>query len=219
MNSLDGTSAFHVQMWDDTPDKVIKSLIPWAHPEQTPLRIAIAGAHGTGKTTLARSLNRDVRIPIIERISRTVMELGYDINKKSDIRAQLAMWLAQYHEQLDITEFVTDRCLLTHLAYATWLQRYTDMGIDAHLVNALGNITASVYNEQYTVAFYLPICWPLRNNGVRSRDKKYQEQIDEIVREYLHAFYVDYLPLPGSSKQKRDDAIGYLKDYGLIRSR
>ncbi|MEW6771820.1 MAG: ATP-binding protein [Bacillota bacterium] len=89
------------------------------------MRIAITGAHGTGKTTLARALSKELGLPLISEQARLVAkemeinscedllrnpELAREFQERvleEQIRAQLA------HPQ----GFVSDRCTLDCIAY------------------------------------------------------------------------------------------------------
>lgn len=211
---LDGSAAFFAEQWDDVAPKPIKGLLNF-DADDMPCRIGIAGSHGVGKSTLANAIAEELNIPIIENLSRTAKKLGYTINKKSDINSQLAIWIGQLYEQVSVYNFVCDRTIVDHYAYLTWLNRHNDLGIDRYLVTALGNLTESIVNEQYAIVFYVPISYPIESNGVRSTDKKYQKEIDQLVLHFLNSWGVEYMPLPGTHDQKFNAAMNYIRETGL----
>lgn len=216
--SPNGSSAFIGENWNYTGISSIKGLLNIDNSEGESVRIGLVGAQGVGKTSLASKLATTIDIPLIEQVSRTVKGLGFKINKNSDIKSQIAIWLGQLHEQLSYTNFITDRTLLDHFAYLSWLDKHNDLGIDKYIVRALGNITSGIMYEQYSTIFYLPICWQPKVNGIRSTDKRYQKEIDEILVYYLNAFGIDFFPLPGSTKHKFDLAMSYIEQTGLLQN-
>lgn len=211
-----GASAFHAEMWEDNHQKVIRPHIEWSSPDEVPLRIGICGAHGVGKHKLANKLADELELPLIGHIPRTVKNLGLQLNKNADVNTQIAIWLAQINEQVDLFEFVADRTMVETLAYATiMLENGSD--IDKYIINALTNLTMALFNSQYTVVLYLPPTdGPIKNNGYRTRDKKYQKQVDELILHYLSSFNADYFPLSGDEGSQYDLAMEYLNDSGLL---
>lgn len=212
-----GSSAFYIEMWDDIHQTKIRPHVEWAAPDEVPLRIGFCGAHGVGKTKLAKKLSLELDLPLISHVPRTVKGLGLDLNKNATINTQIAVWLGQITEQVEIYEFVTDRTLVDYLAYAKIMVDESGNEIDEFIVNALSNLTFSLFNSQYTIIFYLP---PndeyIKNNGFRSRDKSYQGQVDELIKHYLSCFNVDYFPLQGSELKRHKLAMEYLEDSGLL---
>lgn len=89
------------------------------------MRIAITGAHGTGKTTLARALSKELGLPLIseqarlvaaEMAVRTCEELFQDPNLAREFQERVLE--EQINAQLAHPEgFVSDRCTLDCIAY------------------------------------------------------------------------------------------------------
>lgn len=212
-----GSSAFHVEMWEDSHQRIIRPHIEWASTDDVPLRIGICGAHGVGKARLARRLGEQLDLPVISHIPRTVKNLGLELNKGADIYTQLAIWLAQVGEQVELYEFIADRTIVETLAYATLMVEESEDEMDAYLVNALTNLSMAMFNGQYTIVLYLPPTGELiKNNGFRNRDKQYQEAIDDKILYFLSAFDSDYFPLSGDETAQYKLALEYLNDSGLL---
>lgn len=89
------------------------------------MRIAITGAHGTGKTTLARALSEKLGLPLIAEQARLVAEeMGVKTceellqNSKLARQFQERVLEEQIRAQLARPEgFVSDRCTLDCIAY------------------------------------------------------------------------------------------------------
>ncbi len=94
------------------------------------MRIAITGAHGVGKSTLALMLATELQLPLIEEIARVVAEkMGYastqEIVKANTIdrqRFQEAVLSCQINTEFRYYArgFVADRSVLDVAAYAAW---------------------------------------------------------------------------------------------------
>jgi deoxyadenosine/deoxycytidine kinase len=206
-----------VEMWEDIHQRVIRPHIQWSDPDAVPLRIGICGAHGTGKNKLAKRLGRELDLPVISHVPRTVKNLGLQLNRQADMNTQIAIWLAQINEQIDLFEFVADRTIIETVAYATLMVKDSEDKIDAYIVNAMANMTMALFNSQYTVVFYLPPTnEPIRNNGYRNRDLYYQAEIDKQILYYLSCFNVDYFPLQGNESKRYKLAMEYMADSGLL---
>lgn len=211
-----GSTAFHADMWEDKPQNSVRSIIGWDDPDIVPLRIGIAGAFGTDKNILARSLADTLEITLIERVPRTASSAGFELNKHGDIDGCMAMWLAQLVEQCEIVEFVSDNTILTYVAYANYLAERSGNRRAMALATAMTNLTMTVVNEQYSIVFYAPPTGDIKNNGTRSRDKKFQAEIDAYIRKFLTNFDVDYFPVTGTPVQKFDLAMAFLHDAGFF---
>lgn len=87
------------------------------------MRIAIAGASGTGKTTLARAISEKYNIPINPVGARSVaLEMGfdnpYDVDKAGKrVEFQKRLFEAKRDWELAHEDFVTDRSYLDNLTY------------------------------------------------------------------------------------------------------
>lgn len=212
-----GSSFFHVEMWEEKPSTVIRPLIQWSSPEEVPLRIGVCGAHGVGKNKLAKKLAANLELPIITHVPRTIKRLGLELNKGATLETQIAIWLGQINEQIELFEFVSDRTLIDYLAYSTIMLQENKDDVSEYIITALSNLTYSLFNSQYTIVFYIPTDGSyIKNNGFRSRDLAYQSQVDELIRYYLRCFNVDYFPLQGTETGRFRLAMEYMQDSGLL---
>jgi nicotinamide riboside kinase len=215
-----GGSAFYAQSWEQRPaSRNVRGVLNLeGSADGLPVRIGLCGSHGTGKTSLARKLSKEIGIPLIEQVPRTVADMGFHLNEDTTVMSQLAIWLGQVHEQLDYEHFISDRTLLDHYAYATYMVGHRRLGSEKYIINALGNITSNIMYDQYSVIFYLPPKKTIRGNGVRSTDKTFQQEIDKIILNYLDAWEIEFIPLIGTLSAKAEFAMNYLTDTGILDS-
>lgn len=215
----DGLEPFVVESWEDPESSKIKSLWEWPEPEDTELKIAICGAGGTGKKKLAHGLANKLHLPVIESVARTCHTMGFKINKSGGFEDEMMIFLASLWEQLEYDEFVSAGSIIDVVAY---LHYYKEKTNDPKLVKAhrvFTNVVHHITHQEYTVVFYLPLTSKPAADGVRSVDMKFQSRIDQLIKYYLEAFDVDFMPISGGTKRRLDVAWSYLDDFGLLTDR
>lgn len=212
---VNGTDALFSKAFVTPLKQQIKSLWEWLDPESTPHKIAICGAGGTGKKRLGKALAQTLDIPFIYGIARVVKECGLDINKKATLESEMTMWMAHCFEQMEYDEYVSAGSLIDICAYSHYLIRH-DLSDNPFLLRAMANVSWNIAINQYSVVFYTPFeVDTIKKDGVRSRDIKFQKEIDSLIRYYMDAFDVDYFPLSGTDDEKLEAAIDYMRSFGL----
>lgn len=215
----DGAEAFLAESWNEPEGQTIRSLWEWPEPEETQLKIAICGAGGTGKKSLANALGDKLGIPTIQGVVRKCHILGHKINKSATIQDEIAIFFAYLWTVLEYEEFVSAGSLIDVLAYMHYVVERTG---DKHvklLQRAINNCSHLLANSSYSVFLYLPIEKKPSPDGIRSVDMKFQQAIDANIKYYLNAFDIDYLPISGSKKDKLLTAYRYLDEFGLLVDR
>jgi predicted ATPase len=99
-------------------------LQPMPVPARRPIRVYIAGAHSTGKTTLARWVSKTYGLPLVTEVARAVLAeneitleaLRTDIERTADFQAEVFKRQAEAEERAG-PRFVSDRAF-DNLAYA-----------------------------------------------------------------------------------------------------
>ncbi len=143
------------------------------------MRIALTGAHGVGKTTLARALSERLDLPLITDRARKAAALT-GVTHAAELRRDKAKaTLFQYatlvqqlaEEAQNKSGFVSDRSALDLLAY--WFayelgddQSYMDLCMAA----------------KYDLLVYVPIEFELTVDGFRDPDPNFQRWVDYLTR-------------------------------------
>ncbi len=210
----DGTDAFLSQGWFSKESKKVKGFMKWE--DDAPLRIGILGAHGVGKSTLAKRLSLELGLLRIDEVARTLHGLGFKLDTQTTMQTQSLMWLGQFYEELTHEEFVSDRTLIDVLAYTEAHNRILKNKKNNYFISALANVTYEIIESQYTALFYVPIEFKLHDDGVRNTDPEFQRQINDLILYYLNSFNVDYFPITGSRDKRLTSAIKYLNQTGLL---
>jgi hypothetical protein len=165
--------------------------------EETPLRIYIAGAHSTGKTTLARWIARTYKLPLVTEVARAVLAeleipletLRVDLDRTRTFQKEV--FRRQYEmESLAGNRFVSDRTF-DNLAYA------------CHHTLALSEIARDLVNysvrlrEPGSIVFFVrPHRDLLTEDGIRA-SVSWEEilRIDGMVKLLLELHDVDYITI------------------------
>jgi predicted ATPase len=187
-------------------------------PTTTDLRIYIAGAHSTGKTTLARWIARAYGLPLVTEVARSVLAelevplptLRIDLDRVRAFQAEVFRRQAEA-ERVAGSRFVSDRTF-DNLAYA------------AHHTIGLRDISSNL--EDYArrlrargslVFFVRPHRDLLAEDGVRaSVEWDEVQKIDGMVKLLLELYDVDYITIDTLNMAERARTVrGVLNAFGI----
>jgi nicotinamide riboside kinase len=159
-------------------------------------RIAFSGAGGTGKTTLAKSLNKQLALPLLPGAVRSICQLlGFDrLDLDAQQRALMQGAALQYHKQNEYDNrfggFITDRTMADFCAYYSALLHKQFSRPD--LAEAYEKL-AFFQPIQYDLVFYVPpFSSEAQEDGFRYSGNMFW--IEEYVREYLPQLVKKYYP-------------------------
>ena len=173
------------------------------------MKIAIAGSHGTGKSTLAKTLTVRLNFRYIPDIVREeAAPKGFVINENTPPEVQL--WLVMRQWELERTtpeSWVTDKNLFDYLVYGDIVLR------DETIKKIIREIVK--HNAKYDFVFYLPIEFPMELDGLRSSDLGFQKEVDARYRKTLEEFRVKYTTLSGSVEERINQVLKRLGDISL----
>lgn len=176
-------------------------------------RIILIGAHGTGKSTLAKVLAEAFNFPITESVARILLELKYnpDSMDYQEAVCKLSRW--DFTRWKDVLNIMT-RCPLDALAYTKALSRkkedklYSDM-YNRHLEHFKKDEVA-MEMLKHSLFVYLPIEFKPENDGVRPTDPEYQQVVDQAMRELIREFQITPLVVSGSVEERVEKVINYI---------
>lgn len=159
------------------------------------MKIALIGAHATGKTTLAYGIANSLKkkgfnVDFLGEVSR---DCPFPINENTTKEAQKWILFTQYIKEIEkegkCDYLICDRSLLDNYAY--YVRRFgTSIELEPLIKEHLktyGYLFKVPINERYLI-----------DDGKRSIDKKFQKEIDEGVNNLLKRFkvkYCDYVSL------------------------
>lgn len=155
------------------------------------MRIAIAGSHGVGKTTLAKALSEKLRYPRIGEVARTVAAtMGFETTEQ--IMAADKEQICQYQQKVFycqlLTEeayqkdhgcFISDRSIFDVVSYMGLYQ------LEEAFINDFA-LMAGRHSRDYDLIIYCPVPNAgITDDGFRLVDKPSQIAFDAILKELL----------------------------------
>jgi nicotinamide riboside kinase len=169
------------------------------------MKIALAGTHSTGKTTLLKELgSRETfsDFSILPEITRSIKEKGFSINEQGTLDTQILIMNSHMENILYKDQFLVDRCLLDGWAYTTYLAMQSR--VPRWFADYATNLLVT-YMHRYDAVFYLPVEFGIEDDGVRSTDADFRKQVMELLEYKITEFSNVHL-LQGSVGSRADHA-------------
>ncbi len=179
------------------------------------MRIALTGAHSTGKTTLLERLKEE-RIfktyTFITEITRSVMNKGHSINEEGGDTTQLLI-MESHSSNLTYENSIMDRCFLDGIVYTDYLHQK-------------GKVSLGVFEEslklfqhnvkKYDKLFYIIPEVDLKEDGVRSSNLLFRQQIVELFEFYISFYRLPVIYVSGSLEERTNQIISNLGEVDEI---
>jgi nicotinamide riboside kinase len=170
------------------------------------MRVSLSGSYSTGKTTLADACSDRLaarfggEFTYIHEVARSVIADGFLLDRAATIDSYVVYVGRQLAaERRAATRHVLcDRSLMDLLAYA----RFNDHSrVPAYVATMLEEI---VWREcrYFDVFGFLPIEFPLEDDGVRTPDEEYRANIDRTLRQAFADFGVEPVEIRGSRAER-----------------
>jgi nicotinamide riboside kinase len=166
------------------------------------MKIALAGAHSQGKTTILNELKKNPKyahFKFIDSPTRQLMAEGNFINESGNANTQLLIMM-QHFKNTCCNDAVFDRCAIDGLAYSLYFW-------DDIIKNKLANTFIELFNhtlKQYDVIFYIKPELALIDDGTRSQDINFFNAIVNNFNNVLTEYNVNYIELQGSVEERVD---------------
>lgn len=169
------------------------------------MKIAISGAHSTGKTTLVNALKDSGKLDNFifrSNLLRGLKELGIPINELGNTTTQLYV-MTKFYEFLHTPgNAILDRCALDGMAYTMYF--YDEMNEGMQQVFE-GLFQQMVY--QYDAICYVVPELPLVDDGVRSVNKNFYEKVVQNFEILISEFRVPVHYISGSVEQRTEKVL------------
>lgn len=146
------------------------------------MRIALTGAHGVGKSTLADELAVLLNVPILPTPGRTLTSRGLPVNEEATVTSQTLAWLLQYRFEREQSDWVAPRSLIDVWAYTVQAaERHEPTPTERALLEELKRSTPVAVAERYDELVYISPRIALQADGVRPTDAGFQRSTDEAI--------------------------------------
>ncbi len=158
------------------------------------MRIAITGAHGVGKSTLARQLCDALALPELPTPGRTLAERGLPVNESATVASQLVAWFLQYRFERERTAWIASRSLIDVWAYTVLAAARADADlVERALIDELARATPIAIEGAYDWLLYVPPTIPLVADSVRDDDVNFQRATDDAICRALAEWNVPHV--------------------------
>jgi deoxyadenosine/deoxycytidine kinase len=148
--------------------------------------IGISGAQSVGKTTLINEISKSSfytsKFCIQSNITRNLNEQGYKINKEATNATQLAILACHLRLLESHANLITDRSILDVMVYTHYLHSHNL--IDKEILDFY-NIMFYKCITKYNIIFYIKPEFPIVEDGLRSSDLNYRNDIVSIFDFYI----------------------------------
>ncbi|GIF02769.1 AAA family ATPase [Actinoplanes siamensis] len=162
------------------------------------LRMAVMGAHGTGKTTLVSQLSKILQKPVVtvQGIPRQLIREGYKFGDNLELDAVAAYFTEQRRREVDgqrlrAATLLTERTLLDAVAYERANRSMFGRGCFSADLSAFMTRVAFDHLNTFDLVAYCPILFPLEDDGIRGGSEEYQRSVDRELRSLLASESID----------------------------
>jgi energy-coupling factor transporter ATP-binding protein EcfA2 len=150
------------------------------------LKIGFCGAHGTGKTTLAKHLSQILKLPLITGLMRSFWTNNgvYDFEKlppRIRYEFQLLSLQKQIDEESKHQSFVTDRTAIDQIAYFVESAQYSDQELNSYIQKCKSSI------DNYTHLFFVPIEFDFEPEELRAKASS-RTNVQNNIQKYSQQF-------------------------------
>lgn len=173
------------------------------------LRIAIAGAHWVGKTTLFNLMEHKNKIGEVPR--ELIVETGFnpmvsdDDNMIAKFQKMVMSHQLAHEERFRNEWFVSDRSIYDILSYSLELIEDYDKYLSIR--------SECLYHNGYDIVFFVPIEFGMEDDGIRSDDEEQRKELSEAILFRLERAGENIVIVTGSVEERMDIINKAISDY------
>lgn len=173
-------------------------------------QIILTGAHGTGKTTVLNMFKNKTDYPLITEVVRKLnKEDNIQINELGDNETQYTIF-DKYKELLQ-GDYISDRGLTDVCAYTMYLATQGKVFMTL-AIKQFSEVCAFTKENPDVHYFYFPIEFDLVDDGVRSVDPQFQQDIDNILKQILKEAGIQYVTVHGTPEERYKQIINSINN-------
>lgn len=178
------------------------------------MNISISGSHCTGKTVLARAIQRALcpalgrDLVVIGEVARVVIAKGFPLNREASVDSYINYVLEQLRAERTAggVHVISDRSLVDLLAY---MRANASPYIPDYLL-AMVEEVIWLERDYYDLYCYTPIEFDLVLDDVRPADVEYRELVDRSLRSVLLEYRLNVVALTGNVEERCRKVCGML---------
>jgi ABC-type glutathione transport system ATPase component len=175
------------------------------------VRVAITGAHGVGKSTLAAELAGALRLPELPTPGRTLAGRGLPVNEAATVSSQTIAWLLQFRLEREQAAWVTSRSLIDVWSYTVQAARRGILDtIESAMFEELERAMPFAVSGAYDALIYIAPMIALKADDVRPAGESFQAATDEAIREALDRWDVPHMTVDVRDRPAVQDLVDRL---------
>jgi len=174
------------------------------------MRIGLSGAQSVGKTTLLsalRSENIFKEFTVCNEVTRRVKEYGFRINENGDDITQRLIMQEHIVNIFINDKMITDRTALDGVVYTRYLH---NKGRVSNNIMSFAENVFNKLNSKYDLLFYIEPEFEIEDDGVRSTDMEFRDEIVKIFHSYLNQG-ISFVLLSGSVRERVQQVLNACK--------
>ena len=175
------------------------------------MKIGITGAQSVGKTTLLNALRSEKLFKdyvICDEVTRRVMSYGLPINEEGTDTTQRLIMNEHIVNVFMYGNMLTDRTALDGLVYSAYL--YNKNQISANTLKYVREVFNKVWHS-YDYVFYIEPEFEIVDDGVRSINKEFRDEITGLFRVTIDRENLSMLRVKGSVRNRVNTIIDHLE--------
>ena len=163
-------------------------------------RLHFVGAQGTGKTTILNHY-KDQGYNVITEVVRELAKQGTNINEMGDDVGQKTIF-KEYQKLLKSKKgYISDRGLSDVASYTVFLT------LTERVKKALADkqfLAVQKFHQDNPdiIVCYIPIEFPVEDDGVRSTDENFRSSIDFMIKNLLDCANIPYHTITGTVEER-----------------
>jgi nicotinamide riboside kinase len=164
------------------------------------MKIAIIGAHGTGKSTLSKEIAESLGFNLISDVVPDAFRLKFLINENTPPETQF--WILSKMLELERNtpeNWVMEKSLWDNIIYGSFSIK------DTKIIKVIKDIV--IKNVYYDLVFYCPIEFPIEDDGLRSLNVDFQKTVDQELRKLLKKLKIKFYEVSGNRKKRLEKAL------------
>lgn len=178
------------------------------------MKVSFTGAQSTGKTTLLKAIKQNeefrYKYEFIDEITRRMVKKGLKINEAGSNTTQLLI-MNEHIKNILYENAIMDRCMVDGVVYTHWLY---NQGTVKHWVWEYSRKVFEHYVNRYDIIFYLKPEFDIVDDGVRSIDVTFRDDIAMLFERYIIQVNKPVITLSGTVEERLKQFYSTLKEYG-----
>ena len=175
------------------------------------MKIGITGAHSVGKTTLLNALRSEKlfeRYAICDEVTRRVKSYGLPINEDGTDTTQILIMKEHIYNLFMYDDMITDRTSLDGLVYSRYLFKHNK--ISDKTMRLVNDIFSRTW-DQYEHVFYIEPEFEIVDDGVRSTDNQFRDEIAELFQTTIEKRALTMRRVKGTVRNRVNTIMNYME--------